>query len=65
MSRTVHRMDTKNNEDMDQRIINIIKNDIREEVTHDHIDRTHYLRKQKLDNNVPWPITVKFARTVD
>ena len=50
---------------MDQRIINIIKNDIREEVTHDHIDRTHYLRKQKLDNNVPWPITVKFARTVD
>ena len=48
----------KNNEDIDQEIINIVKNDLGEEITIHDIDRTHRLGKRKLDNNVPWPIIV-------
>ena len=33
-----------------------------EEITIRDIDRTHCLGKRKLDNNVPRPIIVKFAR---
>ena len=49
---------------MDQVTINIIKNDMGEEITIYDIDRTHCLGKHKLDNNVPWPIIVKFEGTM-
>ena len=58
----VHGLEEKNNEDTDQEIINIIKNDLAEEITIHDIDRTHRLGKRKLDNNVPRPIIVKFTR---
>ena len=47
---------------MDQEIISIVKNDLGEEITIHDIDRTHHLGEQKLDNNVPRPIVVKFTR---
>ena len=49
----VHGVEEKNNEDTDQEIINIVKNDLGEEITIPDIDRTHHLGKRKLDNNVP------------
>ena len=49
----VHGVEKKNNEDIDQEIINIVKNDLGEEITIHDIDRTHLLGKRKLDNNVP------------
>ena len=58
----VHGMEENNNEDTDQEIINIVKNDLGEEITIHDIDRTHRLGKRKLDNNVPRPIIVKFTR---
>ena len=58
----VHGVEEKNNEDTDQEIINIVKNDLGEEITIHDIDRTHRLGKRKLDNNVPRPIIVKFTR---
>ena len=58
----VHGLEEKNNEDTDQEIINIIKNDLAEEITIHDIDRTHRLGKRNLDNNVPRPIIVKFTR---
>ena len=58
----MHGLEEKNNEDTDQEIINIIKNDLAEEITIHDIDRTHCLGKRKLDNNVPRPIIVKFTR---
>ena len=56
-----HGLEEKNNEDTDQEIINIIKNDLAEEITIHDIDRTHRLGKRKLDNNVPRHIIVKFT----
>ena len=58
----VHGVEEKNNEDTDQEIINIVKNDLGEEITIHDIDRTHRLGKRKLDNNVSRPIIVKFTR---
>ena len=58
----VHGVEENNNEDTDQEIINIVKNDLGEEITIHDIDRTHRLGKRKLDNNVPRPIIVKFTR---
>ena len=55
-------MDEKNNEGTNQTIINIVKNDLGEEITNYDIDRKHCLGKRKLDNNVPRPIIVEFAR---
>ena len=59
----VHGVEENNNEDTDQEIINIVKNDLGEEITIHDIDRTHRLGKRKLDNNVPRPIIVKFTST--
>ena len=57
-------MEEKNNEDTDQEIINIVKNDLGEEITIHEITVLigHCLGKRKLDNNVPRPIIVKFTR---
>ena len=55
-------MDEKNNEGTNQTIINIVKNDLGEEISNYDIDRKHRLGKRKLDNNVPRPIIVEFAR---
>ena len=52
----------KRKKNTDQEIINIVKNDLEEEITIHDIDRTHRLRKQKLDNNAPRPIIVKLKR---
>ena len=54
-------MDEKNNEETDQAIINLIKNDSRDEITIHNIDRIHHLGKHKVDNNVPRATIVKFA----
>ena len=56
----VHRVKEKNNEDTDQEITKIVKNDLGEEITIHDTDRTHRLGKRKLDNNVSRPIIVKF-----
>ena len=53
----VHEVDEKNNKDMDQIIINIVKNDLGEETTNHDFDRTHHKGKRKL-NNIPQPIIV-------
>ena len=58
----VHGMEENNNEDTDQEIINIVKNDLGEEIIIHVIDRTHRLGKRKLDNNAPRLIVVKFTR---
>ena len=58
----VHGLEENNNEDTDQEIFNIVKNDLAEEITIHDIDRTHHLGERKLDNNVPRPIIVKFTR---
>ena len=42
-------MDEKNNEYMDQEIINIIKNHFGDEITIHNIDRRDHLGKRKLD----------------
>ena len=55
-------MEEKNNEDTDQEIINIVKNDLREEISIHDTDMTHRLGKRKLDNNVPRPTIVKLTR---
>ena len=55
-------MEEKNNEDTDQEIINITKNDLGEEITIHDIDRTHLLGNWKLDNNVTRPVIVKLTR---
>ena len=56
-----HGMEEKNNKDMDQEIISIVKNDLGQEITIHDIDRTHCLGKKKPDN-VSQPIIVKFLR---
>ena len=43
----------KNNEDTDQEITNIVKNNLEEDITIHDTDKTHLLGKCKLDNNVP------------
>ena len=58
----VHGVEGNNNEDTDQEIIKIVKNDLGEEITIHEIDRTHRSGKRKLDNNVPQSIIVKFTR---
>ena len=58
----VHGMEENNNEDTDQEIINIVKNDLGEKIIIHDIGRTHHLGKRKLDNNVTQPIIVKFTR---
>ena len=58
----VHGLEEKNNEDTDQEIINIVKNDLAEEITIHDIDRTHRIGKRKPDNNVRQPIIFKFTR---
>ena len=55
-------MEEKNNEDTDQEIINIVKNDLGEEISIHDTDMTHRLGKRKLDNNVPRPTIVKLTR---
>ena len=57
----VHGVEENNNEDTDQEIIKIVKNNFGEEITIHDIDRTHHLGKRKLDKNVPQPIIVKFT----
>ena len=52
----------KNNEDTDQEITNIVKNNLEEGITIHDTDKTHRLGKCKLDNNVPRVIIVKFTR---
>ena len=55
----VHGVEEKKNEDIDQEVINIVKNDLGEVTANHDIDRTHRLGKRKLDNNIPRPIIVK------
>ena len=55
----VHGVEEKKNEDIDQQVINIVKNDLGEVIANHDIDRTHRLGKRKLDNNIPRPIIVK------
>ena len=55
----VHGVEEKKNEDIDQEVINIVKNDLGEVIANHDIDRTHRLGKRKLDNNIPRPIIVK------
>ena len=58
----VYGVEEKNNEDTDQEIINIVKNDLGEEISIHDTDMTHRLGKRKLDNNVPRPTIVKLTR---
>ena len=54
-------MEERNNEDTDQGIINIVKNDLREEITIHDIDRTHRLGKRKLYNTGDYKRSGDFA----
>ena len=55
-------MSKKINEDTDQAVINIVKNDLGEEITIHNIDMTNRFGKRKLGDNVSRPIIVKFGR---
>ena len=58
----IHDFDKKNLENTDDVVINILKKEMNEEVTHQDIDNTHCLVNQKPDKNKPQRIIIKFSR---
>ena len=58
----IHDFDKKNLENTDDVVINILKKEMNEEVTHRDIDNTHCLVNQKPDKNKPQRIIIKFSR---
>ena len=58
----IHGTDEENQENTDEVVINVLKKEMDEEMTHLDIHRSHRLGNQKLDKSKPWPIIIKFYR---
>ena len=58
----IHGFDKENLENTDDVVINILKKEMNEEMTHQDIDKSYCLVNQKPDKNRPWPIIIKFSR---
>ena len=57
----IHGFNNENLENTDDVVINILKKEMNEEVTHQDIDNTHCLVNQKPDKNKLQPIIIKFS----
>ena len=60
----IHGIDEENQENTDEVVINVLKKEMDEEITHQDIDRSHRLGNRKLGKNKPRPIIIKFLRYV-
>ena len=58
----IHGIDEENQENTDEVVINALKQEMDEEITHLDIDRSHCLGNQKLEKSKPQPIIIKFSR---
>ena len=58
----IHGIDEENQENTDEVVINVLKKEMDEEITHLDIDRSHRLGNRKLDKSKPRPIIIKFSR---
>ena len=58
----IHGIDEENQENADEVVINVLKKEMDEEITHQDIDRSHRLGNRKLGKNKPQPIIIKFLR---
>ena len=47
----IHGIDKENQENTYEVVINVLKKEMDEEITHQDIDRSHHLSNQKLDKN--------------
>ena len=55
-------IDEENQENTDEVVINILKKEMDEEITHQDIDRSHRLGNRKPDKSKPRPVIIKFSR---
>ena len=58
----IHDIDEENQENTNEVVINVLKKEMDEEITHLDIDRSHRLGNRKLDKSKPRPIIIKFSR---
>ena len=58
----IHGIDEENQENTDEVVINALKQEMDEEITHLDIDRSHCLGNQKLEKSKLQPIIIKFSR---
>ena len=58
----IHGINEENHENTDEVVINVLKKEMDEEITHLDIDRSHCLGNRKLDKSKPQPIIIKFSR---
>ena len=58
----IHGIEEGNQENNDVVVINVLKKEMDEEITHLHVDRSHGLGNRKLDKSKPQPIIIKFSR---
>ena len=47
----IHGIDDENQKNTNEVVINVLKKEMDEEITHQDIDRSHHLSNQKLDKN--------------
>ena len=52
----IHAIDEENQENTDEVVINVLKKEMDEEITHQDVDRSHCLGNRKLDISKPQPI---------
>ena len=58
----IHGIDEENQENTDEVVIIVLKQEMDEEITHLDIDRSHCLGNQKLEKSKLQPTIIKFAR---
>ena len=58
----IHGIDEENQENTDEVVIIVLKQEMDEEITHLDIDRSHCLGNQKLEKSKLQPIIIKFSR---
>ena len=58
----IHDIEKENQENADEVVINVLKQEMDEETTHLDIDRSHRLENRKLDKSKPRLIIIKFCR---
>ena len=58
----IHSIDEENQENTDEVVIIVLKQEMDEEITHLDIDRSHCLGNQKLEKSKLQPIIIKFSR---
>ena len=58
----IHGIDEENQENTDEVVIIVLKQEMDEEITHLDIDRSHCLGNQKLEKSKLQPTIIKFSR---